>query len=71
MDLLRINGLAGGDQAADRQGLGCPLQQVGLMLEDRACRYEDERFGTGPSPRLLGRPDRVVELGTDVADIVR
>ena len=72
-DLLRIYGQAGGDQALDRQGseaLGYPLQQAGLMLEDGACRHQDERFAAGASPRLLGRPDRVVELGSDVADIV-
>jgi hypothetical protein len=50
---------------------GHPLQQAVLMLEDRACRHEGERFDTGPSPRPRRRPDRAVELGSDVADIVR
>jgi len=73
LDLLRINGQASGDQASHRQlseALGYPLQQAGLMLEDRAGRHEDERFAAGVSPRLPVRPDRVVELGSDVTDIV-
>ena len=73
VDLVGVDGGAGGDQALDREGAERghrSLELVDVVHEGGAHGHEDERtVVVGRCPGF--GPCRVVELGADVADVGR